>query len=271
MRQKGQELFLMNRTSISDLKLKAKDQLLGNYGIAAGSFALLFVLIYAVMMIITSAMAAGSIKTGAPAVDQTTIAGFLEMRVLTLVIGALSGILSTGYTYMMKKIAEGQRAVPADLFFVFKNHPDKVIIISVILLAVQTLLLLPASIISFGGFGSGKVTAAGQIDMDGKKFLLWCVLYFAGLVVSFIVDLYLSMSYFIYLDDTELSVADIIKESVRLMRGNCFRYFYLLLSFIGYGLLIIMSLGIAALWVVPYQTMTLVHFYRDLADNGYEC
>lgn len=48
----------MNHTSISDLKAKAKDQLLGNYGIATGSFALLFVLVYALISILIGALAA---------------------------------------------------------------------------------------------------------------------------------------------------------------------------------------------------------------------
>ena len=54
----------MNRTSISDLKAKAKDQLLGNYGIATGSFALLFVLVYAIMIVLMSAITSGFMKNG---------------------------------------------------------------------------------------------------------------------------------------------------------------------------------------------------------------
>ena len=257
------------------MKLKAKDQLLGNYGIAAGSFALLFALIYAVMMVLSSSMAVGMAGAGQPAVlDGSSVSGFIGSRVISLVVSALSGLLTTGYLYMMKKIAEGERAIPADLFYVFKNHPDKVLIISLILAGAQTVLLLPASILSFSGFSMGgeadKFMTVGQFDIDGKKFLLWCILYLAGLVISFVVDIYLSMSYMIYLDDKEKSIAEILGESFRLMRGNCFRYFYMMLSFIGYLFLVVLSFGIAALWVVPYMTMTRVDFYRDLTGNTYE-
>ncbi|MCR5673163.1 MAG: DUF975 family protein [Lachnospiraceae bacterium] len=255
------------------MKLKAKDQLLGNYGIAAGSFALLFALIYAVMMILTSAMATGISGTGQPAVlDTASVTGFISSRVISLVISALSGLLTTGYLYMMKKIAEGERTIPADLFYVFKNHPDKVLIISLILAGIQTVLMLPASIISFSGFSNGgaadEFMTTGQLGIDGKKFLLWCILYLAGLAISFVIDIYLSMSYMIYLDDKEKSVADILSESFRLMRGNCFRYFYMMLSFAGYMFLVILSCGIAALWVVPYLTMIRVEFYRDLTGKS---
>ena len=53
-----------------------------------------------------------------------------------------------------------------------------------------------------------------------------------------------------------------------MMRGNKFRYFYMLLSFLGYWLLILLSFGIAMLWVVPYQTMTTVDFYYDLKEGA---
>ena len=134
-----------NRTSISDLKLKAKDQLLGSYGIATASFALLFALIYAVIMVITSSMTM-QIANGTPMIDQNTVAGTIGMKVLSLVIGAFSAILTTGYMHIMTMIADGRKPVVSDLFHVFRNHPDKVIIISFILVGVQLVLLIPANI-----------------------------------------------------------------------------------------------------------------------------
>ena len=243
----------MNHTSISDLKAKAKDQLLGNYGIATGSFALLFVLVYGFVMIITSAMSAG-VTMGAPAVDTDSLKWTLETKALGFVIAAFSGIMSTGYMYLLRRIADGERAVTSDLFYVFKNHPDKVIIISFIMVAIQEILLLPSTVIGMGKLDSGR------------RFLTWTILSLAGYIISFIIDLYLAMVYMIYVDDPDTPVLDIIKRSISMMRGNCWRYFYMLLSFAGYFVLVILSLGIAALWVIPYQTMAVVEFYRDLKE-----
>lgn len=124
---------------------------------------------------------------------------------------------------------------------------------------IQFILLLPSTIVSSGG-----MMRDDPLQINGKGFLLWAVLYLAGYAVSFIIDLMLVMCFFIYLDDPEMNVCGIIKDSISMMRGNKFRYFYMLLSFLGYWLLVILSLGIAALWVVPYQTMTSVAFYNDL-------
>ena len=244
----------MNHTSISDLKAKAKDQLLGNYGIATGSFALLFAFVYGFVVILSSAMTAGA-SSGAPMIDPNTASGLLATKVFSFVIAVFSSIMSTGYIYLLRRIARGERAATSDIFFVFRNHPDKIIIIAFIMVVIQEILLLPATIVGFG-----------NID-NGKRFLTWIVLYLAGFIISFVIDLYLAMVYMIYIDDPDTPVMDIIKGSISLMRGNCWRYFYMLLSFIGYFILVILSLGIAALWVIPYQTMAIVEFYNDL--TGY--
>ena len=251
----------MNRTSISDLKAKARDQLLGNYAIAVGTLAVLFVLIYAAMMIIMGALGAGEVN---PA-DPEAFTGFsfrLKSQLLSVAVSALSATVTVGYVYILKKIAEGGRPTVSDLFFVFKNHPDKVIIISLVMAAAQVILLMPATIVGV------PVMAATTENLDGKQFLLYVILYIAGLAVSFFINLMLAMAYYIYLDDPDAGVLDMMKQSISMMKGNKFRYFYMILSFLGYWLLIILSLGIAALFVVPYQGMTAMEFYRDLRDNA---
>ncbi len=250
----------MNQTSISDLKAKAKDQLLGNYGMATGSFALLFVLIYAIIMVIMSSMSVWFMKDAQAGADPGIMDQVLTQAV-GIVIGIVSAVFSTGYIYLLYRISDRERPVMSDVFFVFRNHPDKVIIISIILTGVQFILLLPSMLV-----GTGR-DATQLTGFDGRRFLLYIVLYLTGFIISFVFDLMLAMCYLIYIDDPEKSVGDIVKESISMMKGNKFRYFYMLLSFLGYWLLIILSLGIAALWVVPYQTMTTVEFYKDLAGK----
>ncbi len=251
----------MNRTSISDLKAKAKDQLLGNYGIATGSFALLFVLMYSIMSIVISAFATGFYGND-PTVIDTSLARQLGVQFVGILIGSVCVTFSVGYIYMLRRITKGERPELRDMFFAFRNHPDKVIILSLILSGIQFILLIPANII---GIGSNNGV------LDGKRFLLFVVLYLAGLIISLVIDLMLAMCFLIYIDDPQMSVAEIVKGSVNMMRGNKFRYFYLGLTFIGYWLLAILSLFVAALWIAPYQTMTMIDFYLDIRkdyENG---
>ncbi len=251
----------MNRTSISDLKLAAKDQLLGNYGIATGSFALLFVLVYSIMIVVTSAMTAGN-TASAPA-GRSILLDEILTTALSIAITAIGSILSTGYLFILSRISRGENPVTSDLFYVFKHHPDKVIIISVIMSCIQYILLIPSMI-----FQNGVYVGLGTPDMalNGQRFLTWIVLYVAAIIISLIIDSYLAMAYLIYLDDTDKGVIMIIKTSISMMKGNVLRYLYMIISFVGYYLLAVFSLGIALLWVFPYQMMTMVKFYNDLKE-----
>nr|MCG0056803.1 DUF975 family protein [Escherichia coli] len=56
----------------------------------------------------------------------------------------------------------------------------------------------------------------------------------------------------------------------RLMNGYKWTYFLLLLSFIGWGILSIITLGIGLLWLVPYVTTSLGVFYEKLKANETE-
>lgn len=251
----------MNHTSISDLKAKAKDQLLGNYGIATGSFALLFVLVYALISILIGALTA-SITPDAVAAAGGSVPNQIKTYAISTVIAILSAVLTVGHLYILKQISEGRSPVMSDLFFAIRNHPDKVIIIALTLILAQIILCLPATLVG------GSLAFGQNLDFDGKTFLLYIVLYLAGMIASYYIDLMLAMSYMIYLDDPQKRVTEIIRQSISMMKGNKFRYFYMILSFLGYWALILLSIGIAALWVIPYQNMTVVQFYTDLRDNS---
>jgi len=55
-----------------------------------------------------------------------------------------------------------------------------------------------------------------------------------------------------------------IGESARLMKGNKGRIFYIILSFIGWMCLGMLSFGSGLLWVIPYMQQTLIQFYLDV-------
>ena len=66
--------------------------------------------------------------------------------------------------------------------------------------------------------------------------------------------------YFLLLDRQDLSSMGCIKESARLMKGHKGRLFYILLSFLGMDILVLLSLGSGSLW-----TYTL--FYLDITGQ----
>ena len=64
-----------------------------------------------------------------------------------------------------------------------------------------------------------------------------------------------------------ISIIDVITQSQRLMHGHKWEYFCLQLSFIGWYLLVIMTCGIALIWVYPYIQTTNALYYRNLVKT----
>ena len=73
-----------------------------------------------------------------------------------------------------------------------------------------------------------------------------------------------AMTNFIFSDDEDMQPWTAISKSFRLMHGNRFRLFKLQLSFIGWFLLVIATLGLALIYVGPYYMTALAKFYDEI-------
>ena len=51
------------------------------------------------------------------------------------------------------------------------------------------------------------------------------------------------------------------------MKGHKGRLFYIVLSFLGMDILVLLSLGIGSLWIMPYQSQTYTLFYLDITGQ----
>ena len=78
-----------------------------------------------------------------------------------------------------------------------------------------------------------------------------------------------SMTPYILDEHPEIGAWDASKRSREMMKGHKLRLFWLDLSFIGWFLLSILTLGIGFLWLIPYNEVSRVAFYNDLkAQQG---
>lgn len=93
---------------------------------------------------------------------------------------------------------------------------------------------------------------------------LWTLL----LIVPGIVKHYsYSMTSYVLHDNPELKYDDAINRSMELMKGQKMKLFLLDLSFIGWVLLGILTLGIGLLWVYPYLHTSHAAFYDNLLEK----
>ena len=93
--------------------------------------------------------------------------------------------------------------------------------------------------------------------------LLWTLLF---IVPGIVAALRYSMTYYILAENPELNASEAINRSKELMDGNKWRYFCLGLSFIGWIILTLFTLGIGNLFLNPYMQAANAAFYRDITE-----
>lgn len=76
-----------------------------------------------------------------------------------------------------------------------------------------------------------------------------------------------SMAYYIKCDHPELSTEQAIDASMQMMDGHKLRLFFLVLSFIGWLLLSLITLGLAFIFILPYYDATIAAFYIDIKEK----
>ncbi len=94
---------------------------------------------------------------------------------------------------------------------------------------------------------------------------LWSFL----LIVPGIIAYYrYAMASFILAENPHMTASEVLRESARMMEGNKWRLFCLQLSFLGYRLLSLLTLGIAELWVAPYVGQAKAQFYHHVSGRA---
>lgn len=245
---------------ISAYKERAKEQLLGHYSVATLSVFLIFAIVYGITMVLMIALMTYTIPASlnqSVALPNNSFKMFVIDEVIALVLSLITNLFTTGFVYVCMQISYGKKVSVGDTFYVFKHNPDKILILSFIMTVISVIFTLPSMLLQY----------MQPINESGRNFLIWSVCYVFGMVASIIVGLIFGMCYMIFLDDCERPVLECLSMSYKMMRGNKWRLFCLQLSFIGYIILGIFSVGIGYLWLVPYMNTSLVNFYRDLKGD----
>ncbi len=109
----------------------------------------------------------------------------------------------------------------------------------------------------FRDFGRIFVTLLWQ----NVLVLLWSMLL---LIPGIIKSLAYAMTPYILLDQPKLSTVEAIHLSREMMFGYKAKLFLLLLSFLGWSILCIITCGIGFLWLAPYANSSVAAFYEDV-------
>ena len=113
-------------------------------------------------------------------------------------------------------------------------------------------------------FGNWLHVVWGMILSTIYIFLWTLLLIIPGIIKSYSY----ALTPYILVEHPEMSANEAIEESMRLMDGHKFDLFYLQLSFIGWAILSILSLGLGVFWLIPYQMTAQAAFYRDIKNEA---
>lgn len=103
------------------------------------------------------------------------------------------------------------------------------------------------------------------ILLDNAILLLIArIAYIAAIIYLIAKSLLYMLTSYVLFDESALSSKEIVEKSASLMKGNRKRYIFLSLSFLGWSILSVFTMGIAYLWLIPYIEVASIKFYDEL-------
>ena len=176
----------------------------------------------------------------------------------------ISGAMALGYAMFSIALFRKRETSVAEVLYGFEKFLKALglyIVMNIFIMLWSSLYMVYLIVISIMTFTNMQSLS----DMSHFAFLAICGL--PLIIPGIIASLRYSLAYFVLADNPSIGILKSINESKRLMRGNILKLFLLGLSFIGWILLCIPTLGIALLWVYPYMEVSMVAFY-DIANGS---
>lgn len=137
------------------------------------------------------------------------------------------------------------------------------LIIPVILLIVSYALIIIGSVGTIGISLYSSSVAAGF----GTLAIVGFILFIVSMIWTITKSYFYRLSYFIAVDNTNITAKDAVEESEKLMRSKRSKLFWLELSFIGWAILAAIPFCIGYLWLLPYIQIATIAFYKFVSGN----
>ncbi|CEK36482.1 DUF975 family protein [Paraclostridium sordellii 8483] len=214
--------------SIKEFKTISKNQLKGNW-----KYPVLFTLAYFIFSLFLN---------------------FLEKKYFYL--GLVAIILSSGISLLVPKFYlefiknEGQINLN-NLKLTFKQYL-KYTLFNIVFGIVSVVIMLP--VVFF------------LISITGGSLIIFSITIVVISIFFTILSLALVLVPYLIID-TDIGIFEICKVSINMMKGYKWTYFIMMLSFIGWAILSILTLGLGFLWLSPYVSITSANFYNQLRKD----
>lgn len=232
----------MTRSS-RELKRISRDILNNRYSIPMGAF--LAAWLIPTLIEIPFSMSLGEY----PTTSQFIISCLAEFLILLI-----AQVLAVGCLLVHLDLTRQKDCRLVTVFSPFRSGTERYFGASLLYILLVAIACVP------GILGGVWFSYTGFCGRSAAVLAVCCIL---TLVLLAVVILNYRLAFLFLLDYPQMKVKAAFQECRHMMKNHKLRLLYILLSFLGWYGLIVCSFGIAALWVVPYMTQTLVTFYLD--------
>lgn len=241
------------KTKAKELRKQARENLKGHWGQAIG-----IVIVYAIIGIVLN-------------VGISFLLGE-KFKILEIIV---TYPLVFGIAYYNLNLSRKKQKF-INLFEMFKSKMwlnSLKIIITFMIGLIITSLLLTISLAAFKFLNARTFPMTLYISMEIKiatiiLSTIWCLCAMGVLILPAIIfALTYSQVAFLKLDNKDASVREIFKSSRLIMRGNKWRLVRFQLSYIGWGILSLITFGIGLIWLCPYKFAGSAEFYNSVVQN----
>lgn len=240
------------RTSNRDLKVFAKKALEGRYKVAIYS-----------MLAVSGVTFLGSTLTNLLFQNSSTMT-LITGNIFSFILAQIMNVFAAGMSYLYLNMSRGKEYSYSDLIYLFKHNPDRVLVASLVMSVIELVMSIPYYYVYY--FTDPGTT----LEEQAIWYLISTGWMMVAVILTMIITLPFCLTYYLLVDDLNLSGMDGLKLSLRLMKGNKWKYVRLMLSFIPWLIASLFTFYILLLWLVPYMEMTTVMFYRDVIQDFYQ-
>ena len=183
-------------------------------------------------------------------------------QIFVFIISLVTSVLSAGLCFMFLNMARGKEFSMGDLFYFFKNHPDRVIVAAFFLAVINLIVSIPYYVFSL-------TVSPGETAIQQTNYLALLMGFMVlSIVLNTVITIPFAQTYFLMADDMNLEGISALKQSAAMMKGHFWDFLKLLASFIPAMLLSVLTIYIALLWVMPHLQMSETVYYQMLLEHS---
>lgn len=152
----------------------------------------------------------------------------------------------------LRRVRGSERTILGDTFNIFRHRYGRILGIGLLLILIVYALCIPMCAL---------VAISAIVESEMVSSILTAVA--VALMIPIFIYV-LAVEPIMYAHEDYSAGVNLFRLSRHMMRGHKWQLFCLYLSFIGWGILSVFTLGIGLLWLSPYMYTAVAHFYEDV-------